>query len=647
MPISPPWFAGASGRLGLAALVPIAITSCSVALTTPVTSPARAHASLRLMWPGTARTLQAAPLLSPSWRLRILAPGGSETLLPLGSVERDGSTEIQGIEPGENLLIVLEPLLGGTPLPGASWRTMLDLEPGSTATASFSPLSTAVGEVYETLLRRTDAENLLQAAPPASVSAYVRLIHGLLPVLPSWGRVDGRALAEALVLRDGELPPDPLAFRSAEATVDIRIKGVSPALPVTLAVLDPASVPYGATSGIPDGPDPLHRIRGVRPGTWPVHLAVHGMPIREATVSAPAGGTGRLDLDFSPWQAGPPLPVPIGGSSTVTLGGRIYVIGGMTVSRAATDSVWMLDTLSTSPGWVRRRSTSFPREGAAAGVLEGRIVVAGGLTTGNSGAPVPTRRVESYDPLSDRWTDLPDLPLLPFGALVPDSGMDLQGLASLSGAVIGQSLWVHAGVGIETLPATFLSALASGTGKSWSTPTTTGTATPRLFAASIQDADRWWLVGGRMLPPLPYMTSTGQTFEAGAPREDTEWLDARSGTPRWRGLAHALLEPRAEAAGVAHEQKLLVAGGVGHGRRPLGSVERLDPDIGWRAVGTLRQPRASLGLALAGGKVWAIGGLASRQNLYSEFSELPGVDTQASVVATDTVEFSPIGDLDL
>ncbi|MBM3259838.1 MAG: hypothetical protein FJY99_08850 [Candidatus Sericytochromatia bacterium] len=604
-------------------------------------------ATLRLIWPGTPRTTQAAPLVAPAWRLRIVAPGGKETLLPVTVGEAGDTTDVQGIAPGENVLVALEPLFEGVPLPGATWRAVVALEEGATKEVTFTPSGTAVGEVYETLLRRTDAEALLAALPVASVSAFVRTIHDTPPALPTWGRIDGKALADAIVLRNRILPGEVLPFRTGEAAVDIRIRGISPILPVTMAVLDPASVPYGAARTIPAGPDPLHRIRGVRPGTWPVHIRVHGLPMRTATVSVAAGGTGRVDLDFSPWQAGPPLPVPLGGGSVATLGGRIYVIGGLTSSREATDSVWMLDTLATTPGWVARRPASLPREGAAAGVVGGRILVAGGITPNGQGYPVPTRRVEAYDPIADTWSALPDMPF-DTTILTPPSGLDGQGTSSLMGGVLLDALWIHGARGLDVLPSSLLRALPGASGATWFTPPVTGAASPRTQAASISGDGQWWLVGGRMLPPAPFLTGSGQAFEAGAPREDAEMLDARGTVPRWRSVGQPLIEARAEAAGVVQAGRLLVFGGVGPGRRSLASVERLDPGgAGWRAVGALKQPRASLGAALAGGKVWAIGGLAGRQTLYYEDPWPDGIDIEASTIATDTVEFAPVGELGL
>jgi hypothetical protein len=55
--------------------------------------------------------------------------------------------------------------------------------------------------------------------------------------------------------------------------------------------------------------------------------------------------------------------------------------------------------------------------------------------------------------------------------------------------------------------------------------------------------------------------------------------------------------------------KLYVAGGAGNGLAELGSVEVFDPTTNaWSFLPSLQQPRAGLGLAVVGTKLYALGG---------------------------------------
>jgi N-acetylneuraminic acid mutarotase len=64
----------------------------------------------------------------------------------------------------------------------------------------------------------------------------------------------------------------------------------------------------------------------------------------------------------------------------------------------------------TDSVWTERAAMSVPRSEHPAVVVEGEIVVAGGLVTAGLGRTSVTASVEAYDPESDSWRSLPDLP---------------------------------------------------------------------------------------------------------------------------------------------------------------------------------------------------------------------------------------------
>jgi N-acetylneuraminic acid mutarotase len=120
-----------------------------------------------------------------------------------------------------------------------------------------------------------------------------------------------------------------------------------------------------------------------------------------------------LDLDnpAAGWFAAAPLPNPRNHFGYALLNGRIYAIGGQHLKDerfGAQDDVHAYDVASGS--WRQVADLPFPRSHThtATVVLNGRIVLAGGLTNGSF--PVTIADVVSYDPGANAWIALPPLP---------------------------------------------------------------------------------------------------------------------------------------------------------------------------------------------------------------------------------------------
>lgn len=100
-----------------------------------------------------------------------------------------------------------------------------------------------------------------------------------------------------------------------------------------------------------------------------------------------------------------PLPRAMHHANVAAVNGRIYVAGYLIEGSFRPDGrVWELDPVANE--WTER--TSMPerraRGSSAVGVIDGKIYVAGGL------APATVAEFSSYDPSTDRWETLPDLP---------------------------------------------------------------------------------------------------------------------------------------------------------------------------------------------------------------------------------------------
>ncbi len=135
------------------------------------------------------------------------------------------------------------------------------------------------------------------------------------------------------------------------------------------------------------------------------------------------------------WRRVAPLPVAMNHPNAAVVGGRLYVLGGLSggASWEALGDSFVFDpatgrwtTLPPAPADVVRGS-------AAVGVLGNRIFLAGGmrtLTPGPGGLQDTVATVHSYDVVARRWTRLPDLP----------EARDHAG-----GAVVGHTLFVVGG----------------------------------------------------------------------------------------------------------------------------------------------------------------------------------------------------------
>lgn len=132
-----------------------------------------------------------------------------------------------------------------------------------------------------------------------------------------------------------------------------------------------------------------------------------------------------LDVATGTWTEGAPMPVRREAAVAVELNGLIYVIGGAEYPTGQPNIYFTrVDVYDPATDtWSQAASMLQPREAAAGGLLNGRIYMAGGYyydpDTNNS---VYLNTAEVYDPASDTWTPIADLPVgggyAPSGAVV-------------------------------------------------------------------------------------------------------------------------------------------------------------------------------------------------------------------------------------
>ena len=155
-------------------------------------------------------------------------------------------------------------------------------------------------------------------------------------------------------------------------------------------------------------------------GTWSTHAALSLGPRQEMGVAAVDGKVyvvGGFDASGQPvatmesydpetdrWTARASLPSPLHHVNVAAVGNKLYVVGGLTGSSfTASGATWVYDPALDS--WARLASMPAGTERGASGVavLDGRIVVAGGLRD----VSVPDASV--FDPQTNAWSPLQPL----------------------------------------------------------------------------------------------------------------------------------------------------------------------------------------------------------------------------------------------
>ncbi|KAL1816696.1 hypothetical protein ACET3Z_019270 [Daucus carota] len=125
------------------------------------------------------------------------------------------------------------------------------------------------------------------------------------------------------------------------------------------------------------------------------------------------------DAQNNVWITAPVLPSKLSYLSyfgAVSTAGKLYVLGGVHVpddtaygrhhTFPATNQVWSYEPVTRR--WTLCEPMIKARANFACGVLDGMIIVAGGLSTATLHWR-PIKQVEMYDPTKDVWIQLPDL----------------------------------------------------------------------------------------------------------------------------------------------------------------------------------------------------------------------------------------------
>jgi N-acetylneuraminic acid mutarotase len=120
------------------------------------------------------------------------------------------------------------------------------------------------------------------------------------------------------------------------------------------------------------------------------------------------GGTEIYDTATEKWSTIAALPTTIHHANVVTVGGKVYVLGGMLsfTDWSPISATFVYDPI-TGGNWTRLADMPNARGASAVGVHGTTVWIIGGENNRQS----PVAHVSSYDTVSGKWTSYPQAPL--------------------------------------------------------------------------------------------------------------------------------------------------------------------------------------------------------------------------------------------
>ena len=244
-----------------------------------------------------------------------------------------------------------------------------------------------------------------------------------------------------------------------------------------------------------------------------------------------------------------------------------------------------------SASWSKAAPAGLARQELYPEVLAGRIYVAGGLLSPNTGY---SAHFEAYDPVADRWTRLATLPQARHHIALTAAGGLLYGMGGFSG---GFPNW-------QAQRDVFVYDPASDRWRAG-----VPMPQPRAEGVTASVGGKVYVLGGRIRS-----SPDAGTFNDHADTALAEVFDPTTG--RWSRLEDAPTARNSAAVGVIGG-KVYVVGGRQALRQPDGSLRQVnvatlevfDPVSGrWETRAPMPQAQGGLAAAVHGGRLYAFGG---------------------------------------
>ncbi len=116
------------------------------------------------------------------------------------------------------------------------------------------------------------------------------------------------------------------------------------------------------------------------------------------------------NVEEDAWREGIPLPRKRASGAAVYLDGKVHYYGGLAEDRQSDrGNHYVLDLERPGLGWVEYAPLPFPRNHHSGVVIDGKIYAIGGQY-GHGAQARDTKLLHVYNPATDTWKRLPDLP---------------------------------------------------------------------------------------------------------------------------------------------------------------------------------------------------------------------------------------------
>jgi len=281
----------------------------------------------------------------------------------------------------------------------------------------------------------------------------------------------------------------------------------------------------------------------------------------------------------SPWKEGPSLTFDRDEPRAATIGGKVYLAGGATGIEPvenghpmviASDRLTRFDPRTGLYEELAPLPKALNHIGLAA--YRGDLYVLSGY--GRRLDANTSKRFYRYDPQTDRWSRMPDMPAPRAAAAV---------------GVIGDRLLV-AGGAVNSVAQDDAFAFDFGT-RRWSR--LPEMPSRREHVGGAVAGGKLYVLGGRT--PDSFATAVAERYD---PR-----------TQRWERLAPLPVPSGGLEAVAWNGRPIAVGGGDDEAGTVTGAVQELDPASGkWTRLPDLRTPRHGHGVALVGDELWVFGG---------------------------------------